>query len=435
MLKKILVMIGIIVACAIQAMASAEVKVNAVYNKAAEPPLFLVDPGGNPLVLHYGNDDFLYIIKNKEVIQKLKKDGATGSFVWLGFSEEKPALIWRPEFSDTGNKFIYFQKADENLQIFEKEIVLNTAKDALLPVTVTQKDDKIYVTWVDERKPPVNIFMNYSTDYGRTFRDEDIPVTPGYISASGTLLVTDTMIYCFFIGRKSEDKNAGVHVTTSSDGVQWSEPVQLASYDEWVPAAIKTVLAQDKAVALWAGARGIGYAYLDSDGKWQPRFIEQTQDMDINRIEVMQSKSGDIYLLTSYRKVEETTIKPSVYIFTSQDGGRTWSEPVRINHNEYNNTSAQVPAMHITENGTIVVVWQDFRLIRGNILMNYSKDGGKTWLSEDINLNDEPGKHNDYYPYVTGYKDRVYVLIPRYQSDSLNVDEIDLYLKEVKIDE
>jgi len=432
-LKKTLVLFLLILATLVSRDVFAEEKINSVPNRAATPPLLTIDKQGNLFVLHYGDDEFLHIIKNSQLVKKMKKDGAAGSFIWFGFPDGNPSLVWRPKLAEGGKKYIYFQRADENLQIFEKETVLNSAKDALLPITVAQKDEKLFVMWADERKMPPSLFLNYSTDYGRTFRNEDIPVTPGYAATLARIALTDKQVYCLFVGRKEGEDKTGIYVASSLNGVEWSDPQLLETYEEWSPAAIETVVADDSPVMVWAGARGIGYAYPDAEGKWHSQLIEQTKDMDINRIKLTRAENGSLFLLTSYKRFGDTAKKPSVFLLTSSNGGRTWSEPIRVNHNKYENTSAWLPDMHIRDDGTIVVVWQDHRFIRGNIYMNYSKDAGKTWLSEDINLDDEPGKHNDYYPYVTGYKDKVYVLIPRYQSDSLDTDKIDLYLKEVKI--
>lgn len=423
---------------------AAEYKVNVVPNKESAKPFITVDDEGNVYVLHYGNDETLYILKNDVgVVAKLKKDGAIGSFQWLGFPEGKPTIIWRPKFSDTGNKFVYFDRAEDKTFKFEKEVVINNAKDALLPIDVAWKDKTIYVSWADERKSPRNIHMNFSTDGGRTFRGEDINITPGYGANLGKVLIGDKRLYLFFLGRKTDKENEekssegkgniGIFARTSEDGVQWSEVVPVSALEDWTPGVLNGIMTPEGPLFFWAGPRGIWYAYPDGEGKWHAQPIAQTKDMDVNRIDIGMAKNGDIYMISSYKKTLDEAKKPSVYFSISHDSGKTWSDPAKINHNKYDNTSSMYPDMHMLDNGTIVVVWQDHRLIRGNIYMNYSKDGGKTWLPEDINLDEEPGKNNDFYPFITGYKDGVYVLIPRYRDDSVR-GELDLYHKEVKID-
>lgn len=416
-----------------QSLMAAEDKVNLVPNKAGEKPLITVDEKGNLYILHYGNDEALYILKNNKVIDRIQKEGTSGTFKWLGFPDGKPSVIWRPKFSDSGNKFLYFNIADEKTLKFDKEVVINNAKDVLPPVDVDVKDKMIFVSWADERKGSSNIYMNFSSDGGKTFRQEDMNLTPEYASSLHDLITGQKNFYFFFHGKKKEDMNAGIYVRMSDDGIQWSEIQPIVILEDWAPFTLEAVMTSDGPVILWAGTRGIWYAYADTNGKWHTHLIEKTKDMNVNRLEIKQSKDGHIYIISSYIEKEEQIRKPSVYFLSSTDNGRTWFDPVKINHNKYDNTSAKFPDMYVRDDGTIVVVWQDHRLIRGNIYLNYSKDGGKTWLPEDINTDDNPGKYNDFYPFITGYKDKVYVLIPRHKDDSVRGDELDLYLKEVKI--
>ena len=441
-MRKFSIVFGFILVFFFNSFLAAEDKVNVVPDRAHSQPLITTDEEGNVYVLHYGDDEALYVIKNKgEVVAKLQREGSVGSFIWMGFPEGKPSIIWRPKVS-SGAKFLYFQRAEDKSLKFGEEAVINNAKSALLPIDVAWKDRRVYISWSDERQSPQNVYMNYSTDGGRTFRKEDINMTPGYVSNMGTIVISDKGLYFFFIGRKAGEKTgkniegegSKLYVRASEDGIQWSEAMPVAGFENWSPGIMKGVVTHEGPLVFWAGIKGIWYAYIDGDGKWQPRMIEKTKDMDVNRIEIKRARNGDMYMISSYKEKEQSTSKPSVYFFRSTDNGKIWSYPVRINHNTYDNTSARFPDLHVTEKGTIVAVWQDHRLIRGNIYMNYSTDGGKTWLSEDINLDDNPGKNNDVYPYITGYKDKVSVLIPRYKDDWVRGD-LDLYLKEVRVHE
>jgi len=75
--------------------------------------------------------------------------------------------------------------------------------------------------------------------------------------------------------------------------------------------------------------------------------------------------------------------------------------------------------MHMKDDGTIFVAWQDHRYIRGNISINYSKDAGKTWLEKDIIIETLPGKNNDHFPYVVHGGKTYYILWSRFSDDSM----------------
>ena len=438
LLRSFISFLGLVAVLILTTFASAEDKINIVPNSLSDGPLITTDDLGNVYVLHYGNDKVIYIFKNNRLVSTIKKEGASGEFLWLGFPEGKPSIIWRPKFSATGAKYIYFQGAEDQTMNFGKEFVVNNDKEALKPIDVAWEDEKIFISWVDERQQPTAIHMNYSTDGGKTFRKEDINMTPGYSAVLSKMIIGDNGLFFFFLGKKKDeigDKKSGViYARTSADGLQWSDIVPVAVLENWTPSSMEPVMTPDGPVLFWVGFEGIWYAYPDQDGKWHAQVIEGTSDMHVNRAAIKKDKTNNIYIAASYEKNEQKKIKPSVFFFSSNDNCKTWSAPLRINHNPYDNTSARFPDMYVAEDGTIVVVWEDHRFIRGNIYMNYSRDGGKTWLPEDINLDDNPGKNNDHYPFIVGNMDKVNVLIPRFKDDSLRGD-LDLYLKEVKIGE
>jgi Neuraminidase (sialidase) len=148
--------------------------------------------------------------------------------------------------------------------------------------------------------------------------------------------------------------------------------------------------------------------------------FKDTLEQDINRFSVASNSKGDIALVTSWKKLGgSTTVKPNVYFYRSGDNGLTWSGPQRLNRNQCDNTSSYFPDMHMKDDGTIFVAWQDHRYIRGNISINYSKDAGKTWLEKDIIIETLPGKNNDHFPYVVHGGETYYILWSRFSDDSM----------------
>jgi hypothetical protein len=113
--------------------------------------------------------------------------------------------------------------------------------------------------------------------------------------------------------------------------------------------------------------------------------------------------------------------KETVYIVGSEDNGATWGKMVPARQYSSKETKADKLIMRAEDDGTVVAVWQDYRNIRSNIYMQYSRDYGKTWQEKDIPL-EEPGKFNTgYYPYtdeIVKVKDKYYLLADRYKSDS-----------------
>jgi hypothetical protein len=409
-----------------------EEKFNIVQNWKVDLPHFFVDGKGTPWLAHRGMDRALYVKAGKRERQgKVQIEGVTGIKGRLVLAGDEVLAIWRGKVDASGRKYCFVNRADRSDLDFGNATTINTATDVLPPVHVAQDGNRIFVTWVDERAKDTTIYMNYSLDGGKAFQEKDICLTPGFAADRSSLIIDEGYFFCF-LGMASETGGTGIFYRHSTDGGNWSDIEKVTSVKGWAPFKVEAVAAEGGPLLFWGGVEGIFCARRDSEGRWQTKIIESTEGMDVNRFQVARDSKGNLFLAASYRKWGEKIRKPNAYVFKSADGGVTWDQPVKVNHNPFDNTSAKFPALFITEKDAVVVVWQDHRLIRGNIHMNYSLDGGKTWLPEDINLDDKPGKYNDYYPFISGHGNRVFVLWYRFPEDTL-YGLTDFYLKEVSI--
>ncbi|MBN3035255.1 MAG: S8 family serine peptidase, partial [Bacteroidales bacterium] len=74
-----------------------------------------------------------------------------------------------------------------------------------------------------------------------------------------------------------------------------------------------------------------------------------------------------------------------IYFSSSTNGGLTWSPAVTINQTTNNMGNMPVPA--VAPDGTLYVCWVDYNVLTGGvgtIFLDYSTNGGNTWLSTDI---------------------------------------------------
>lgn len=413
---------------------AAEEKVGPIQIKRGNFPLITVD-GAETYYAYYGDDNALYIVRKSDgKAATITKKGYVGNHVWLGFTKDEILVLWRAKESETGFKFVYLQRASKADMDFSasKEVVVNRARDALLPMNAIIDGEKIFVVWSDERVDNLPVYLNYSLDGGKTFQKEDIDMTPGYSASLSEIVKSGDRYYFFFHGKTSDEANTSIYVRESADGAEWSEIIKIHALDEWAPYTIDAYATKAGPVAFWGGVKGLYYGFAGPDGQWQSKVVGGTKGMDINRFTVKTDPDGNMMIATSYMEWLARKVKSNVFIFRSSDQGRTWGSPLKINMNTYNNTNSYFNDMHITDDGRIFVVWQDHRLIRGNIYLNYSLDGGATWLTEDINIEGEPGMHNSFYPYIQGAGGTVYAVWMQYVDDSLRGPK-DLMLKEIVI--
>lgn len=126
----------------------------------------------------------------------------------------------------------------------------------------------------------------------------------------------------------------------------------------------------------------------------------------------LRSTRGNVYVLAS---VDPPGIDPlDVMFIRSEDGGLTWSQPLRINDDFIDNGAWQwFGTMSVSSNGRIDVIWNDTRnTFAANLsetFYSFSKDGGITWsinvpLTPVFNSHlgwPQQNKIGDYYDMVS----------------------------------
>ncbi|MEE9586181.1 MAG: sialidase family protein, partial [Nitrososphaerales archaeon] len=109
---------------------------------------------------------------------------------------------------------------------------------------------------------------------------------------------------------------------------------------------------------------------------------------------------GDVSIVYIARPPGKPVDDGDVYYVRSEDGGRSWTRPTRVN-DDITNTFQFFPAVSVDPKGVVHVMWGDFRddksEKRYNIYYSTSEDGGKTWL-ENSRVTDFPTNPNFAFP-------------------------------------
>ncbi len=110
--------------------------------------------------------------------------------------------------------------------------------------------------------------------------------------------------------------------------------------------------------------------------------------------------TGDISIVYVGRPAGRPTDDGDVYYVRSDDGGKTWIRPKRVNDDE--TVAFQFfPAVSVDPKGVVHIMWGDFRddksEKRFNIYYSRSEDGGKT-LIENSRVTDFPTNPNLAFP-------------------------------------
>jgi hypothetical protein len=106
---------------------------------------------------------------------------------------------------------------------------------------------------------------------------------------------------------------------------------------------------------------------------------------------------GNLYVLGSV--VAPGNNPADVMFIRSSDGGKTWSDPLRINDDPDSGAWHWFGAMSVAPNGRIDVTWYDTRNDPANLLSEvtyaFSRDGGETW-SKGIPVSPPFDPHDGY---------------------------------------
>ncbi len=343
-------------------------------------------------------------------------------------------LVWREK---TDVKKLFYRSLNLTQWKLSPPILIDQSSAPLTRIKVGATDDgKVEILWYGEKaesktRRQYAIYSSSSYDNGQTFT-KAVKLTPEYRWAIyPTLLVDNQETYMFTEGVTRKGKHDLVcrrKVGKSS----WMDKTLIPEIGK-VSLFIRAVKVSNRVVVAWFntydGVPVTEIAYSDDNGKtWKRHTFEETRNLDLTSLQLVTNDKNKVYIALSGVKLKEDEdldprrMKDYVYIIYSHDKGNTWSKLIPLRHYPFKNTRAHLPKI-VAHDDTVVVVWNDYRNIRGNIYMNYSLDGGKTWQLQDIPL-EEPGKFNSRLHWnvnnlVFDGKGNYYVLAHRFKSDAL----------------
>jgi hypothetical protein len=389
----------------------------------------LVDAKGDIWIAYYDASSGIHIRNVSNGKDLVFKEGAERVSKGFAFAVqgEHIFLVWREKLA---GKKLYFRASHDGGNTLSEPVMLDdntTQALSRIKIGANARGD-VFVTWLSEKSTETSDYSIYavsSNDFGKTFA-KPINLTAGYThSIYPTILVDEENAYSFSYSEKNK-KQYMIFSRTTDRGKTWSGPSEIKEIGV-VTLFIEPIKIGKRLHVFWFNTYGneaipvIEDAYSDDEGRtWKCTAFEDTKGLDVGSLKVSSDPDGHIYLALAGKWDEKQ--KSKVYVIASDDNGTTWGKAVSVRHYPYDLTTAMNPVITASDNAGVAVVWEDYRNIRSNLYMQYSKDGGKTWQENDVPL-EEPGRFNtglwQHSNSIVRLKDTYYVLSARSQNDKL----------------
>lgn len=360
---------------------------------------------GQPYTLHYNaRGQLVYRSEGREqVISGESPPGAALTHIVHHADEKGLYVFWRPKLAQAvegigkgGDKLIYF-RASYDGKTFGKTHRLNQMGGAFLPRVAGNGQGDLYAVWEDERDGKYDIYLNVSNDAGRSWKARDIRINPGKpgisSAANPTLAVEGEKCWVAW------NEGQSVKIRRSLDrGNTWGEVVVASREKDQVVGLtlVKLPAARgNRPVLYWFNEHEFVGAYSDDEGRTWTRVIPLPKPDRAGELRVALDPSGKVFLVTG---VLPEGKKEDLFASVSEDGIR-FSQPVRLDTSLPHVSTSTGPQIAADGKDHVLVAWHDFRNFRSEIYLNYSADGGKSWLKEDWRLRVEGVRHY-YYPQI-----------------------------------
>ena len=292
-----------------------------------------------------------------------------------------------------------------------------------LPSIALGPDGQTYIVWVDCRNDPAcetntDIYFARSADGGQSFDAEVLVSDDGASFANSPKIETDSFGNIYVVWHDNRTGNSwDVYLSKSEDGgASFLPSVRVNDYVSSVY-QYEPDLAVDSSGNIYISWNRY---YYDADlEQWDYDVVMATSanggatfgsNVKVNdgsdwqyKSSIKVGPSGNVYVAWTDRRNEGIS---DVYFARSTNGGRTFSENIRVNDTP--EQSQGYPEMALDEDEVIYVVWNDTRNLykknRRDVFMARSTNQGESFEPE-IRINDAKiaSEFEYFYPTITAW--------------------------------
>lgn len=370
----------------------------------------------NPTALAIKNKLVLVLGEKKGVVfyevgkeQVLSEDQSTKQ--WLHYDGKTLYVIWWTT-NDKKEKFLKLRVSNDDGQTFSPATIINTDLGVLTDISVASNGQgAIAIAYTDERRPGYGVYINYSTDSGKTWAKQDSRLdTPVITSAMKTENNQDIATFAnspklSYLENKliavwqqvdmTEMGQSMLRIVTKAsndNGKTWGAESNIFTAPNMQPVEFQT-FENDKKIYIFAMLTGDTQAkgftgFYNTD----PTFNQWTE---INNAELgsdLSKKttswfngafSGENLILTFTAKpMDGTGMVHAMSAVLSTTNNQWLGKAKQLDADKgHELTKSTFPYVIDAGDAGVMVVWEDYRSIVPTIYSDISKDHGKTWLT------------------------------------------------------
>jgi hypothetical protein len=265
----------------------------------------------------------------------------------------------------------------------------------------------IYVVWSDNRSTTVyDVYFNYSHDYGKTW-NTDVPLDSQANDADVSGLACEgNRVYVVW----SSITVTGTHVYLNyspDGGASWWGDSRIDNKPVGAGDSISPEVAcsGNDVVVVWQDTRNSGIRDIYYNQSWDGG-MNWAGDMRLDNDFPAPAHSWNPKVVFSGRTAhvawrDNKNGSADVYIRSSHDGGMMWMAPWRLDTDSAGTSHSMYQDVHVAGN-SVFVVWMDNRNTTWEGRMNISYDGGWSWLNKDRRVpTNATGVADAYLPSLT----------------------------------
>jgi len=410
------------------------------FNTILQSQHVAITSSGNLAYLRKKDDNLIYSDQDNTVMLK----NVPAKRYWLTVAGQYVYIFWWVKFNtheqknlEKAGKTLYVNVSKNGGKSFSEPIRINN-NHGVLPDLHVVADDKgnVAVVYLDERYNGHQIFTNSSRDGGTTWLEHDIELnqvskdsddakakenkenkdkTTSAVTPS--LLRLGNKIIAIWEQTEKFHGKTGVSFVSreSSDfGRTWSDSALIHRDFDRLSVELATTSTNDEVYLFAVLEQGLAMFSKEDSGSWERigSYVPGTEKKNTDLVSYFKTSFDQQFLYVSYISVEgykKTDNHTEFQSFNRKT--KTWSNRHRfdvLKGSAAPFSRSQYQDIKALKDGTVIIVWEDYRGILPSILLNYSVNQGKTWLDNPIALN-KVGLESASFPFMKAVGNNFYV--------------------------